>query len=195
MKLVNRIFRHLLKKKIDVQLAVKRIACHLKGQVKLHSLSRIEPYAELIVDSSSEFEYSIEVGKSSVVKDHSRLCPRTGFIKIGQRCSINPFCVLLGYGGITIGNDVRIASHTTITAFNHDFDDIEQTIIEQGNSCRGITIEDDVWIGAGVRVLDGVTIGKGSVIGAGSVVTKDVPSYSVFVGVPAKMLQIRRRHD
>lgn len=56
---------------------------------------------------------------------------------------------------------------------------------------KGIVIEDDCWLGTGVKILDGVTIGKGSVIGAGAVVTKNIPSYSVAVGVPAKVISKR----
>jgi acetyltransferase-like isoleucine patch superfamily enzyme len=52
-------------------------------------------------------------------------------------------------------------------------------------------IEDDCWLGSGVKVLDGVTIGKGSVIGAGSVVTKNIPPFSVAVGVPARVIKSR----
>ncbi|MGQ9872018.1 DapH/DapD/GlmU-related protein [Leptodesmis sp.] len=52
---------------------------------------------------------------------------------------------------------------------------------QQGHSYKGIVIEDDCWLGTGVRVLDGVTIGKGSIIGAGSVVIKDVPTEAVGV--------------
>ncbi|MCX7595635.1 MAG: acyltransferase, partial [Fischerella sp.] len=62
---------------------------------------------------------------------------------------------------------------------------------EQGVTCKGIIIEDDCWLGHGVTVLDGVTIGKGSVIGAGAVVTKDIPPYSVAVGIPAKVVKSR----
>tara|TARA_R110002124_G_scaffold205760_1_gene372282 strand:+ start:3740 stop:4159 length:420 start_codon:yes stop_codon:yes gene_type:complete len=136
-------------------------------------------------------EYVIEVGKATTVKDQALLYPRTGFIKVGENCSINPNCILLGYGGITIGNKVRIAANTSIVAFSHVFSDSTASIIDQGNICKGILIEDDVWIGTGVRILDGVTVGKGSIIGAGSVVNKSIPAYSVAVGVPAKVIRSR----
>ncbi|MBW4484852.1 MAG: hypothetical protein KME14_20135 [Tildeniella torsiva UHER 1998/13D] len=61
-----------------------------------------------------------------------------------------------------------------------------------GSSEKGITIEDKCWIGSGAKILDGVTIGYGSAVGAGAVVTKDIPPYSVAVGVPAKVLENRR---
>ena len=71
------------------------------------------------------------------------------------------------------------------------FSDPEMLIHEQGMIGLGIKIEDDVWIGAGAIILDGVTIGRGSVIGAGAVVTKNIPPYSVAVGVPARVIKKR----
>lgn len=112
-------------------------------------------------------------------------------VSIGNHVGISEYCLLDGDGGITIGNYVRIASHVSIIAFNHIYKDPHVLIKLQGKTSRGIIIKDDVWIGTGVRILDGVTIGEGSVIGAGSVVTKDIPPYSVAVGVPAKVIKNR----
>lgn len=84
-----------------------------------------------------------------------------------------------------------IASHSSLYANNHIFSDPNIPFKEQGVTTKGIVIEDDCCLGTGVRVLDGVTIGKGSVIGAGSVVTKDIAPYSVAVGVPARVIKKR----
>ncbi len=78
---------------------------------------------------------------------------------------------------------------------NHNFADTSQKIIDQGVTCKGIVIEDDCWLGFGVKVLDGVTIGKGSVIGAGAIVTKDIPPFSIAVGVPARVIKSRNPTD
>jgi len=74
---------------------------------------------------------------------------------------------------------------------NHIYKDPKTPIRLQEIRAIGIIIEDDVWLGVGSTVLDGVTIGKGSVIGAGAVVTKDIPPYSIAVGVPAKVIKKR----
>jgi len=116
-----------------------------------------------------------------------------GYIEIGDYCNINPFAILYGHGGLKIGNNVLIAAHTVIIPANHTFNDKNQLIRSQGDTKKGIIIEDDVWIGSGCQILDGITIGKGAIIGAGSVVTKDVEPYSVVAGVPSKL--IKRRGD
>ncbi|MGK7952954.1 MAG: DapH/DapD/GlmU-related protein [Xenococcaceae cyanobacterium] len=113
-----------------------------------------------------------------------------GNIEIGDRTRIGPYTCLSGRH-IKIGKDCLIASHVGIYASNHIFTDSNLEINKQERSYQGITIEDDCWLGSGVKVVDGVTIGKGSVIGAGAVVTKDIPPYSIAVGVPAKVISKR----
>jgi acetyltransferase-like isoleucine patch superfamily enzyme len=120
-------------------------------------------------------------------------CHDNGYIEIGQGSYLGPYTCIAGPGRITIGQDCLVASHSAIYASNHQFADPAQKIRDQGVMAKGIVIEDDCWLGSGVRVLDGVTIHRGSVIGAGAVVTKDVPPYSVAVGVPAKA--IAQRHQ
>lgn len=117
-----------------------------------------------------------------------------GEIEIGASTHIGPYTCLSGRS-IKIGKNCLIASHAGIYANNHVFTDPSREINKQGRSYQGIVIEDDCWLGSGVRVLDGVTIGKGSVIGAGAVVTKDIAPYSVAVGVPAKVISQRSGDD
>jgi acetyltransferase-like isoleucine patch superfamily enzyme len=121
---------------------------------------------------------------------------REGFVEIGAGSSINSFSTLHGHGGLKIGRDCIIAGGATFIPANHVYEDPGRLIKAQGETRRGIIVEDDVWIASKVTVLDGVTIGRGAVIGAGSVVTKDVPPYSVAVGVPAQVVKLRGKpHD
>ena len=187
----QRIFRRLVRLHKDVGRNWKRFYCSLYGQIYLAPRAIIEPNAKLIIDYDSSREKTIAVGEGTIIKDFALICPRSGFIEIGRSCSINSFCVLLGYGGITIGNHVRIAAHTSIIAFNHNFENVDKKINHQGYRAKGIVIEDDVWIASGVRILDGVRVGRGAVVGAGAVVNKDVEPYTVVGGVPAKILKQR----
>jgi carbonic anhydrase/acetyltransferase-like protein (isoleucine patch superfamily) len=111
------------------------------------------------------------------------------FIHIGRDCLIGELNVLRGQGGIAIGNRVYTAPMVQMLAVNHVYADPARPIIDQGITAEGITVEDDVWIGAGAIITDGVTIGRGAVVAAGAVVTRDVPPHTVVGGVPARVLQ------
>ncbi|AKG20770.1 acyltransferase [Calothrix sp. 336/3] len=116
-------------------------------------------------------------------------------IFIDEDTYLGSYVCLAGPGNITIGKYCLIAANSGIFANNHIFTDPTKTIDSQGVTRAGIVIEDDCWLGHGVTVLDGVTIGKGSVIGAGSVVTKNIPPYSVAVGVPARVIRSRNSNE
>jgi len=111
------------------------------------------------------------------------------FIHIGRDSLIGELNVLRGQGGITIGDRVYTAPFVQLLAVNHIYSDPMRPMIEQGITAEGITIEDDVWIGAGAIVTDGVRIGKGAVVAAGAVVTKDVMAHTVVGGVPARLIK------
>lgn len=114
-----------------------------------------------------------------------------GRIKICRGTFVSPYTCMAGPGSIHIGEYCMIASHCGIYANNHIFTDRSRPMALQGVTAEGIVIEDDCWLGTGVKVLDGVRIGRGCVIGAGAVVTKDIPPYSIAVGVPAKIIGTR----
>jgi galactoside O-acetyltransferase len=116
-------------------------------------------------------------------------------IYIDDETFIGPNVCIAGPGNIKIGKYCMIASHSGIYANNHNFADPTELIRDQGITRKGIVIEDNCWLGHGVTVLDGVTIGKGSVIGASAVVTKDIPPFSVAVGIPAKVIKSRNSQD
>jgi acetyltransferase-like isoleucine patch superfamily enzyme len=141
--------------------------------------------------NAGEPNSSIEIGADTWLFYHCMLSASGGWIKIGSNCTVNSFAVLYGHGGLEIGNGVRISAHVVIVPMNHIYKNREIPIYMQGETRKGIKIEDDVWIGAGAKILDGVKIGTGSVIGAGAVVTKDIPPYSVAVGIPARVIKKR----
>lgn len=94
-------------------------------------------------------------------------------------------------GGVTIGNRVLIGYRTQILSSNHSIPNRSERIFDSGHSYAPVFIEDDVWIGANCTILPGVTIGEGAVVAAGSVVTKDIPKFSISAGVPAKVIKMR----
>ncbi|WP_417808819.1 acyltransferase [Thioclava sp.] len=133
----------------------------------------------------------IEIGAGSLVREGAILQSYGGDIVIGAKSAINPYCILQGNGGISIGNSTLIAAGVKIFSANHIYSNESSLIQTQGETCKGIRIGNDVWIGGGCIILDGVTIGDGAVIAAGAVVTHDVPAKAVMAGVPAKFIKYR----
>lgn len=112
-------------------------------------------------------------------------------LTMGEHSSIGPYGYVGCSGKITIGKNVMFGPKCSLFAENHVFSDTECSIKSQGVQQKGITVEDDCWIGSNVTILDGVTIGKGSVIGAGTLITKDVPAGSVVIDKREK--NVRKR--
>lgn len=111
-------------------------------------------------------------------------------ITIGSNTHFAPYCVI--YGPLSVGENCAFAAHVTLASVAHSHADPDIPMVKQPTDQRGITVEDNVWIGANAVVTPGVTIGTGSIIGAGAVVTKDVEPYSVMGGVPARLIRKRK---
>ena len=127
------------------------------------------------------------LGNYSVVESFACINNAVGDVLIGDYTRIGLHNTIIG--PVKIGHHVNLAQGITVTALNHNFDDTNKRIDEQGVSTNAVTIEDDVWIGANAVILPGVTIGNHCVVAAGAVVTKDVPPHSLVAGVPAKVIK------
>lgn len=125
-------------------------------------------------------EFGLTFGAETYIKEYCYLDSYGGFIEIVGPCAIGQFCTFHGGGGLTIGRYVMFGAHCYVIASNHLFGSLELPYILQGDRARGITIEDNVWVGGGSILLDGITIGRNSVIGAGAIVTRDVPANSIY---------------
>lgn len=126
-----------------------------------------------------------KIEKNCAIFMHTTFGCAKGFT-MGSDSIINSRCRIDQRGTIIIGKKVAIANEVNILTADHEFDSPDFTGRE-----RPVVIEDYVWIGARAIILPGITLGKGSVVAAGSVVTKDVPPYSVVAGVPAKIVNTR----
>jgi acetyltransferase-like isoleucine patch superfamily enzyme len=112
-------------------------------------------------------------------------------ITLGANSAIDAYSFIGGSGPVTIGENVIMGQHVCFHPENHNFDGTDVPIKLQGTVRQGITIEDDVWVGANVTFLDGAHVGRGCVIGAGSLVRGNIPAYSVAVGIPARIIRSR----
>ena len=177
-----------------------------KGIVKLYNLyiqHRFKLLEGLIISPQQlRGERYISIGKGTCIDRHSILtawdyyenesfAPR---ISIGEKCYIGEYSHITAINDIYIGNNVLTGRYIYISDNSHgDPSDITQRSIPPINrslkSKGAVIIEDNVWIGERVCILSGVKIGYGAIIGANSVVTKDVPPFSVSAGVPAKVIR------
>jgi carbonic anhydrase/acetyltransferase-like protein (isoleucine patch superfamily) len=155
------------------------------GQIVLQSGSSLQRFADLRATHSD-----LIIGDETVVCPYAVIKTSDGAITIGKRVFIAQNCIVDG-SNIDIGDDCILAPYAHIIAGNHRFDDAGTTINQQGHVSAPVRIGRDCWIGSRAIVLRGVVIGDGSVIGAGAVVTKNIPPYSIAVGVPAKVIGSR----
>ena len=155
--------------------------------------AKISPLADI---EDSVRGSRIEVGEGAVIDAFVKVKPAggAGDVVIGAGSVINSGCVIYTGHGVNIGANVLIAANCTLAATNHEYRDPARLIRDQGfmPSRGGIVIEDDVWIGANVVLLDGAVVRQGSVIAAGSVVRDERPAYSISAGAPAKTVGWRR---
>lgn len=112
-------------------------------------------------------------------------------VSLGNRSGIGDYAYFIG--NVKIGDNVMMGSNCSFIASNHGMDRTDIPMILQASKSIGIEIGNDVWIGHGCIILDGVKICDGCIIGAGAVVTKDVPPYTVVGGVPAKVIKQRKQ--
>lgn len=127
------------------------------------------------------------LGRRSVVEDFSCLNNAVGDLIIGDNTRIGLGNTIIGPA--QIGNHVNLAQNVTVTGLNHNYQDVEMPIDEQGVSTKRVIIEDDVWIGANSVILPGTTIGTHSVVAAGSIVSRSVPPYCICAGNPARIIK------
>lgn len=110
-------------------------------------------------------------------------------IIIGSNVSIHSMCYIDGTGGLTIGDEVSIAHASTIMTTSHTYNDATIPIKYNNATETPVILDNDIWVGAGCRILGGVTIGKRSIIAAGAVINKTVEPNSIVGGVPGKKIK------
>jgi len=148
-------------------------------------------YINALSEKGIRLGNNITIGRCTTITCTGVIANKGVGLSIGNNSAIGSYSYIGARGEIKIGNDVIMGPMVTIFSENHNYENSDLPIRKQGESRKGIIIEDDCWIGTGSTILDGVIVGQGSVIAARSVVIKDVEAYSVVAGAPAQ--QIKRR--
>ncbi len=148
----------------------------------------------VVLDAKGEANKGLELGDNVYIGRNTILSCKEGDIIVGDHGNISANCSLLSETEIRLGKHCFLAGNCYLVAGgNHSFDDVDTPIMFQPSLSKGgIRIADDVWLAAGVIVLDGVTIERGCVVGAGAVVTGSLPEYSLVVGSRALKIMDRR---
>jgi maltose O-acetyltransferase len=131
--------------------------------------------------------FADQCGKGLRVKSNAEVSPH---IRIGETSELGTRCMI--QSGVVIGDNVIMGPDVKIFSRNHRFDDPGQPVALQGKLQRSVVIGNDVWIGANVVVLPGVTIGDHAILAAGAIVTRDVPEWAIVGGNPARLIKDRR---
>ena len=130
---------------------------------------------------------SFSLGKNSTIEDYTVVNNGMGEVRIGDGVRVGLSNVIIG--PVTIGNNIILAQHVVISGLNHGYENIQTPIRFQQCTTGEVIIEDDCWIGANAVITAGIRIGKHSIVAAGSVVTKNIPPYSIVAGNPAKIIK------
>lgn len=158
-----------------------------RNHITIGDDSRIERFCRIAGGDPGR----ILIGAHCHIAESTVMRSFAGNIEISDYVLLNYGCILLGNGGIQIGENSKLAPYCVVAASNHRFDDPEIAIRLQGVTSQGIKIGKDVWVGAHCVILDGAEIGDGAIIGAGAVVLGKIPALGIAVGVPAKVIKFR----
>ena len=153
----------------------------LKSAELCFKLNNTMPFTQEYSEIVKEL-FGNQIGEGSMIYAPLR-CILAKPVTIGKNVVIMYNCLMMSRGGIKIEDDVMIAANVSLITNNHDMYDRPVLL------CKPIHIKKGAWIGANATILPGVTVGEYAVVAAGSIVTKDVPDYTVVAGNPAKIIK------
>ncbi len=146
-----------------------------------------------IIDGRGSGAAGVVLEDNVLVNRNCMILAKAGPVRIGKKASIGSNSVIVSISGVSIGESVLTAGGLYISAGSYRFDNPEIPIMEHDAYSTGpVEIGDGAWMGTRVTILDGVRIGKGAVVGACSMVNKEIPSFAVAIGTPAKVVRTRK---
>ena len=162
----------------------KACTLEISGQVHIGKNVYIGDQVSLIVEPGA----TLTIADNSFIGESCYIKCFGGKVSIGKDVSINSKSYINGCGGVSIGDNTRIGTQSIIIASNHKFGEPD-LLVKDAITKQGVSLGKNIWLGARVTVLDGVTIADDSVIGACSLVSKPLPESGVYVGIPAKKIK------
>lgn len=145
-----------------------------------------------LIDAKGRDNHGIVIGDNVFVGRNTILLCTDGDIYIEDNVSIGFNSEVMSANYVKLGKNVLISSYCFLNAATHDFQRTDIAVSEQASIGKKIVLEENVWLAANVTILDGITVGKDTIVGAGAVVNKDLPPFSIAVGMPAKVVRSRK---
>jgi len=164
----------------------------LRHPAKISLGDRVSLDDDVLLDASGAGDEGVVIGDNVILSRNCVVQGKTGPVVLGEKADIGCNCIFTSASGIFLGKSVLMGANCYIGGGRYLSDRLDIPMMEQGLYSKGpVVIQNDVWLGAGVVVLDGVRVGNGCILGAGAVVTRDLPDYSIAAGVPARVIGTR----
>jgi acetyltransferase-like isoleucine patch superfamily enzyme len=163
----------------------RRFRLRLAG-IEVHSSTKIASRVTVRNGFANNQAGKVTSGESNEWMEGVILDAHGGKIQLGDHVHLGPYSVIYGHGDVTIGNNTLIGPQCCIVSFNHQVPPLGSEIRHAANNHVPVVLGEDTWLGAGVKILAGVTLGDGCIIGAGAVVTRSLPAGTIAHGIPAK---------
>ncbi|MBD3413414.1 MAG: hypothetical protein GF421_03160 [Candidatus Aminicenantes bacterium] len=188
----SRFYKSLLKKSGKGVIWGRNITLRHAHKIEIGNGVAVNDYA--VLDAYGGKNSGIHLKDQSLVSRSAVLNSKGGRIEIGNRTNIGMMSTIFSRDCVVkVGDDVLISAYCYLMGGgNHSIDRTDIPISLQGAECKGIEIKDNVWLGAGVRVMDGCSIGRDSVIGTNSFVNQNIPAFAIAAGSPAKIIKMRK---
>ena len=145
----------------------------------------------VVLDAKGEHNVGITIGNGVFLGRGTILSCKDGDITLGDHANLGFHCEIFSGSTVTVGAHALLAAQVYLVGGGHAFEASDAAVVDQPRTSRGIQLGDNVWLGAGAKVLDGVRIGTDVVVGAGAVVNADLPDGAIAAGVPARILRSR----
>ena len=149
----------------------------------------------VVLDAKGTTNRGIDIGHGAFLGRGTILSCKDGDIVLGDHANLGFHCEIFSGSSVTVGAHALFAAQVYLVGGGHEFESHDAAVVDQPRTSRGILLGDNVWLGAGAKVLDGVRIGSHAVVGANAVVTADLPEGAIAAGVPARVLRVRAAGD